>query len=171
MNGDLTYALFFWLFAALVVVSGAMTVYLRNIVKAALALFFTFFGMAGLFLMLGADFLAITQVVVYTGGILVLILIGIVVTHRTRSSLDVPWGRGYLAGMLAAAGFLVVLLILILGGSPDPWAVASTLPPPEPTSRSLGALLLTDYLLPFEVSSITLVMALLGASYLVRKKE
>lgn len=170
MSAETVQGLFFWLFAGLVIVSGLMAAVLRNIIKSALALFFTFFGMAGLFLMLGADFLAIAQVVVYAGGILVLILVGILVTHHSRQALELPRGRTYIAATLAGLGFLVVLAILIFWGPEGQWMVASA-GPPAPTSRGLGELLLSRYLLPFEVSSVTLLMSLLGATYLVRRKE
>lgn len=170
MSPDLVHAVFFWLFAALVLVSGMLAAYLKNILQSALALFFTFFGMAGLFLLLGADFLAIAQVVVYAGGILVLILVGILVTHHTRQSLDLVLGRPYVAGTLMAVAFGVVLTVLIAAGPSDLWRIAAV-GSPEPTSKPIGELLLTRYLLPFEISSVTLLMSLLGATYLVRRKE
>ncbi len=170
MNSDLVYAIFFWFFSALVLVSGMLAAYLKNILQSALALFFTFFGVAGLFLLLGADFLAIAQVVVYAGGILVLILVGILVTHHTRQSLDLALGKPYVAGTLMAVGFGVVLAVLIAAGPSGQWLIEKT-GPPVATSRPIGELLLTRYLLPFEISSVTLLMSLLGASYMVRRKE
>ncbi len=72
----------FWVFAIVTVASGAVVVLARSLIYSAFALLFTFFGVAGLYVLLGADFLAATQLLVYVGGILVLLLFGVMLTHR-----------------------------------------------------------------------------------------
>ena len=169
MNADVTFALFFWLFAAMIVISAFLATFLRNIMKAALALFFTFFGMAGMFLLLAADFLAITQVVVYVGGILVLMLVAVMVTHRSRNALNIQLGETfYTAIVLGGLIFCVLLYAIFSGGGPE-W-IGGDVPAASPTTAPIGEILLTSYLLPFEVASVTLLMALLGASYLARHR-
>ncbi|MEE8148128.1 MAG: NADH-quinone oxidoreductase subunit J, partial [Longimicrobiales bacterium] len=72
----------FWVFASVTVLSAAVVVLARSLIYSAFALLFTFFGVAGLYVLLGADFLAATQLLVYVGGILVLLLFGVMLTHR-----------------------------------------------------------------------------------------
>ena len=72
----------FYFFAAMTVLSAAVVVFARNLIHSAFALLFTFFGVAALYVFLGADFLAATQMVIYVGGILVLLLFGVMLTHK-----------------------------------------------------------------------------------------
>ena len=159
----------FWLVTLIVLVSGAMAAFARNIVQAAFSLFFTLLGMAGYYVLLGSTFLAITQVIIYVGGILVLLMFGVLLTHRL---FERP-GRGYwrFYGVSIAIG--AVLLIGVLGRIVliAPWTKAANLAMPEPTTRLMGNLLLTDYLLPLEVVGLLLLLCLLGAAYLVRRQE
>src|SRR5258706_11562234 len=104
---------FFYLFAAMSVLPGAFVLATRDIVRAAFWLLLSLSGFAGLYVLLGADFLAVTQVVVYLGGILILILFGVMLTHRDpalvrrarRLNIVVPGiaGGGVLAAAVAAA--------------------------------------------------------------------
>ena len=72
----------FWLLTAVVLLSAAVAAFARSIVQAAYALFFTLLGMAGYYALLGSGFLAITQVIIYVGGILVLLMFGVLLTNR-----------------------------------------------------------------------------------------
>ncbi len=164
MNGQ---AVVFWLLALLAVGSGVTATYAKNIVNAAYALFFTLLSMAGIYVLLGADFLAVTQVVIYVGGILVLLLFGVLLTNRRLEQLVLAGGRSYLVGTGLGA-LLLAFLYAILS-----LATWSNMPkPPLPgTTGPLGYLLLRDYLLPFEFSSLTLLAALIGAAYLVRGRS
>jgi NAD(P)H-quinone oxidoreductase subunit 6 len=139
----------------------------RSIVHAAFALFFTLLGMAGYYFLLGADFLGITQVIVYVGGILVLLLFGVLLTSRSLDQLRIERRTGARVAATVAAAVFVMLLTAILTA---PWIQTQPVIPDE-TARDLGRLLLTDYLLAFEFSSITLLAALIGAAYLVRRRE
>jgi NADH-quinone oxidoreductase subunit J len=170
MISDPFYAAFFWFFTALILVSGVMAAMLRSIIKSALAMFFTFFGMAGLFLLLGADFLAVTQIVIYAGGILIMIVVGILLTHRSITALHLQNRKTYILAGISSCAFLASLFWLLFNAPGLQWHTAP-MPPADPTTRDIGALLLTRYLLPFEVASLTILVALLGASYLVRRKE
>jgi len=75
-------AFVFWVFAIVTVGSAAVVVLSRTLIYSAFALLFTFFGVAGLYVLLGADFLAATQLLIYVGGILVLLLFGVMLTHK-----------------------------------------------------------------------------------------
>src|SRR3990172_7009771 len=72
----------FYFFAAITIASAAVVVFSRNIIYSAFALLFTFFGVAGIYVLLGADFIAVTQLLVYVGGILVLLVFGVMLTNR-----------------------------------------------------------------------------------------
>lgn len=159
----------FYLFSALVVISGVAAVFLRSIVHAAFALFFALLGMAGMFFLLSADFLAVTQIVIYVGGILILLIFGITLTHRSMDRLSIESPANFLVGAAVGAVIFIALTAIILTSFPAGHGAA--LPAPEPTTAPLGRLLLTDYLLPFEFASITLLMALIGAAYLVRRRD
>ena len=156
----------FWTFAGIAVVSAAVVVLARSLIYSAFALLFTFFSVAGLYLLLGADFLAATQLMIYVGGILVLLLFGVMLTHKLydldlKSEVTQP-----LAGIIVAAGLLVILGTTALR---TPWPTAER--PPAPTTAEIGQLFMGRYLLPFEAASILLLVALLGAALIVRRRR
>ncbi|MBI4575364.1 MAG: NADH-quinone oxidoreductase subunit J [Planctomycetes bacterium] len=136
-------------------------------------LLFSFAGFAGLYFLLGADFLALTQVMVYIGGILILILFGVMLTRR-RDGGDsgiardgAPRGSGLVVQGVTAAGLLGLLAAAV--HTRTPWAVREA-GEPAYTAAGLGDLLLTDFILPFEVASVVLLVALVGAAYIVRRE-
>lgn len=159
----------FWLITALVLVSGFFAAFARNIVQAAYSLFFTLIGMAGYYLLLGSDFLAVTQVIIYVGGILVLLMFGVLLTNRPLERAQRGTLRLYVVGSLAGAALLFAVLFQIIMRAP--WKVAAALPAPESNLRLMGRMLYGPYLLPFEVVGLTLLLCLIGAAYLVRRKE
>ncbi len=189
--------IFFYLFAAAVVASAGLVCFSRNIVHAAFALLVTFFGVAGIYVLLSADFLAVSQILIYVGGILVLLVFGVMLTNRV-TNIDL---RSALSARIPAfiiCGALLVLLISFLTSAhwikydempwkKSPWnkdaisqvtqttqGTASEILNHEGsqgTSAEIGKLLMTDYLLPFEVVSIVLLVALIGAVMMVRKDE
>jgi len=157
----------FCLFAALTVFSGACVVFFRNIVYSAFMLFLTFFGVAGLYVFMGADFLAATQVLLYVGGILILIVFGVMLTRKVMD-LEVQRSRvNFVQGLLMSMLFLAILIGVVFKTE---WAI-SGMGPHKPTTQTIGTLLMTDYLLPFEVVSLLLLGALVGAALLARKGE
>ena len=99
----------FWVFAIVTVLSAAVVVLARSLIYSAFALLFTFFGVAGLYVLLGADFLAATQMLVYIGGILVLLLFGVMLTHKIYD-LDLRTEKTQLApGLIVGVGLFVIL--------------------------------------------------------------
>lgn len=138
----------------------------RNLVRSAFALFFTLMGMASMFVFLAADFVAIMQVLVYAGGILVLILFGVWLTHRIVT-LDIHAARVNLTGgILVGLLLLLVLVITIRSFSWGPFASIEF----HGTAKAIGQLLLSDYLLPFLLSTVALLIALIGAVVIGRKE-
>jgi NADH:ubiquinone oxidoreductase subunit 6 (subunit J) len=137
-----------------------------NIVHAAFALLFTFFGIAGLYVLLGADFIGVVQVIIYIGGILVLIVFGVMMTERGRLlSLSVQLPGKLLAAILS----LLTLGALFVAFTSARWPVAPFPGEPEPTSAAIGDLLLGKYLIPFELAALLLLAGLVGAVLIVRR--
>ena len=165
-TADPLYVLSFWLFAALAVAPAAVVVAVTDVVRAAFLLLASLAGVAGLSGMLGADFVAFTQVVVYIGGIMILLLFGVMLTSRD----PVLTGRAPSHGLVAPgilAGGIVGLAALWVAFHVK-W---STIPlVAKPTSTELGELLSTRWLLPFELVSVLLLAALVGAAAIARRK-
>ena len=157
----------FLIIAALVIASAFWVVFSPNLIHSAVSLLFTLFGTAGLYIFLYADFIAATQVVIYVGGILVLIIFGIMLTNRITSVniSHTSVQRGI--GGFAILGVLVVLGLMILN---TPWHQAEYIEPAQ-TTATIGTLLMMEYLLPFEVASLLLLAALIGAAMLSRRAE
>ena len=156
----------FNLFILLTVIPCFWVALSSNIVHAAFSLLVTLFGVAGLYVLLGADFIGIVQVIVYIGGILILIIFGVMMTQRAKLlplSVHLP-GRLF-GGLLS----IIILVALILAAKRSLWPAATSLANPEPTSAVIGGLLLGKYLGAFEVASVLLLVALVGAVLLVRR--
>ncbi|HJL78965.1 MAG TPA: NADH-quinone oxidoreductase subunit J [Candidatus Marinimicrobia bacterium] len=155
----------FWIIAFVAIGSAFIVVLNKNLFYSAIALVFTFMGVAGLYVFLWADFMAGVQVMIYVGGILVLILFGIMLTNRI-SSVNISHSN-YHQGIGAV---IVIGIFFILG-----WMILETpwlrIVEQEPTQTvgKIGRLLMTEYLLPFEVASVLLLAALIGAAMLSRK--
>jgi NADH-quinone oxidoreductase subunit J len=160
-----------WVFLviALATLAGAiLVVTAQNVVRAVLALVITFAGTAALFLMLGAEFVGWTVVLVYIGAVIILFLIGIMITRAPltkKTELSGPMA------MRVPAAILSVLLFAVIA-----WAVSSsfgaaTIPlPDEATSTaSIGEVLFTNWVIPFEVVSFVLLAALIGGIALARQ--
>lgn len=163
MSGDLV----FYGFALLTVLSGFFVVFSRNIVHAGFSLMFTLFGVAGLFALLGADFLAVTQVIVYIGGVLVLILFVVMMTRIPRG--DLP-RRGFDHMVPAGALAIVLFALLYKVVTGTGWAVREP-GAADPTISEIGARLMTTHIFPFEFASLVLLVAMIGAAILIRERK
>jgi len=168
MTAQTIQAIVFYSLAAMLIVSCVIVVFAQNISHSVFALFFTLGAVAGLYALLGADFLAVTQVIVYIGGILVLLLFGILLTSRTPLVLGLTSRRTYPPAIVAGAVVFAILMIVV---SRTTWTSAAAATVPQPTTAALGQLLLGRYLFLFEFSSLTLLAALVGAAYLVRRDD
>jgi NADH-quinone oxidoreductase subunit J len=163
MNAE---AAVFWLFAIVTVGSAAVVVLSRKLIYSAFALLFTFFGVAGLYVLLGADFLAATQLLVYVGGILVLLLFGVMLTHKIYD-LDLRAETTQFApGVIVGIGLFVILASTAVRTQ---WMALGRAP--APTTKAIGRLFLGQYLLPFEAASVLLLVALMGAAMIVRRRK
>ena len=137
----------------------------NQLLYSAVALLFTLFGVASLYIFLWADFIAGVQLIVYIGGILVLIIFGIMLTNRISSvrlsQTNVQQGIGGVVSI-----WLLILLSLVI--TKTPW-LQKEMVEPVTTVNDIGILLLTKYLLPFEAVSLLLLGALIGAAILSRE--
>ncbi len=160
------YAALFYAIAGLTVLSALGVAFSTNVVYSAMALMGTLIGASGLYVFLAADFVAVVQLLVYVGGILVLTLFAIMLTHQIG---EVRVSNRSV-GRLPALG-LVVLVGAGMGVAifRAPWHV-EPLGEAAPTTYGIGDSFLNQYLLPFELASIVLLTALVGAIVLSRKE-
>lgn len=156
----------FYVVAAITVGSAAMVAFSRNIVYSAFSLLGTFAGVAGIYVFLGADFVAAVQVLIYVGGILVLILFAVMLTHRIT---DVQITNRAVGGIPALVVIAIFILLLIQTVRESSWVKAKEIAY-APTTARIGDLFLETYLLPFELASLVLLAALIGAVFLSRKE-
>ncbi|MDX1905295.1 MAG: NADH-quinone oxidoreductase subunit J [Thermonemataceae bacterium] len=141
----------------------------KNILYAALGLLLALLGIAGLFALAGADFLAVSQIVVYIGGILVLLLFGIMLTTRANGQI-IPQtnNHNWLWGGVLGAGLFGILTKFIFETQHNWQPKGQNIT--DSTISTLGINLMTDYLLPFEVIAILLLVALVGASLIAGRR-
>jgi NADH-quinone oxidoreductase subunit J len=167
----------FLAFFIMTLVSALGVLWSRNVLYSAFGLILTFLGVAALYVLAGADFLAVAQILVYVGGILVLLVFGVMLTNQPDSPrrdgppVVLTEHRWRLRGTLVAGGiFALLMTVLVKANFPaleqnrfEPTEAAPTVVP------QTGLLLMTDYGLPFEIAGILLLVALIGAAYLAKK--
>jgi NADH:ubiquinone oxidoreductase subunit 6 (subunit J) len=157
----------FLFFGILTALTALLVASLRNLIHAAVALFFCLTSVAALYLMLGADFVGMSQLLIYAGGILVLLIFGIFLTAKIYDTKVELEGKGppwYVGLAVSAAIFGVIWAVLRVVDFP------ALEPAHAATTAGLGNLFLTKYLLPFELVSVLLLFAMIGAVILVRKE-
>jgi NADH-quinone oxidoreductase subunit J len=159
------YSIIFYLFAAITILSAFFVVTTRNIIHSAYYLLFTLFGIAGIYVLLGADFIAIVQLVVYIGGILILLLFGVMLTNKIT---HVQIKSGTIKIIPAALGVALFAGILAAALLNTKWKTINN-ELPIATTHSLGLLLLQQYGVVFELLGILLLIALIGAASMARK--
>ncbi len=158
--------LIFFAVAGLTVAAAVLVAILPNILYSAVALLFSFAGVAGLYVFLSADFLAATQMLVYVGGILVLVLFAVFLSNRISGA---KIGNPTHFRLPAALICLVLFGVLSYTAVSTPFAVKAS--GYLPTTADIGELLMTRYLLPFEVASVLLLAALIGAALVSRPER
>ena len=164
----------FYIFAAITLVSAILVITQKNVVHSAVFLASTLLSVAGIFLTLHAEFLAGVQVIVYVGGILVLFVFVIMLISLERSTVERQFNRQWMIALVAAAALIVEFAYGIYRGKDS-----FVLPPADAqiTADSLtgntqvvGTALFTSFLLPFEIASILLLVAIVGAVVLAKRK-
>ena len=154
----------FGLIVAITLGSALMVVMSQQLLYSAIALLFTLFGVAGLYIFMWADFMAGVQIVIYIGGILVLLIFGIMLTNKISSVNISHTSLQRRVGAVITLGVLGFLIPMITNTS---WLQISSEEPAQ-TADSIGRLLMMEYLLPFEVASLLLLGALISAAMLSR---
>ena len=162
----------FYIFAAIAVVSAILVITRHNVVHSAAFLGATLFAVAGIFLTLHAEFLAGVQVIVYVGGILVLFVFVIMLISVDRSIHERQYNRQWTIAILTS-GILITEIVYGLYRGKDTLTLPSVVPPAVSAvgnSEQVGTALYTSYLLPFEIASILLLVAIVGAVVLSKKR-
>ena len=167
----------FYAFAALSLISATAVLLTRNVLYAAFFLLLTLLGVAGLFVLASADFLAIAQIMIYVGGVLVLVIFGVMLTNKPQLPTEVSSQQpnrivslnrtggiaGWIVAVLVAGSLFAALFTLLMRANftllnrPVGW---------QSTINIVGKQLMTEYVVPFEISGILLLAALVGATYL-----
>lgn len=154
----------FWMFAGLTAASSIFVVATRNVVHAALGLAAALVGAAGLFILFGAEFVGLAQILIYVGAVVILFLFGVMLTSQAPGRPVVDNKQRGLAA-LVALGVFVVLAVGIVAAFGDRRVNFDVAFP----VRDLGSDLFTRWILPFEAVSVLLLAALVGAIVLARR--
>ncbi len=163
----LTQTITFFALAAAVIVAALGVVLLANVVYSAFLLAVVFIGISGLYILMNADFVSAAQILIYVGAVNVLIIFAIMLVNKRETYAPVP-GRWLRQGGAAvvALGVFALLTKMILQ---TPWQLSS-LPPTSDSITTIGQHFFSDFLLPFELASVLLLMALIGAVVLARRE-
>ncbi|HPM37827.1 MAG TPA: NADH-quinone oxidoreductase subunit J [candidate division Zixibacteria bacterium] len=161
----------FWIIATVLLVSGFMVVSLKNIFHSALFLILCLFSVAGIFLLLEAEFLAAAQVLIYVGAVAILIIFAIMLTGNLASRRIRQLNENVLVGFFVSVVFVFAGVLLIRGTTTaGVWHYAAKDLTVD-NIKLLGQYLMTEYALPFEIVSVLLVAAMIGAIVLARKER
>ncbi len=162
----------FFILAIVAVAAGVGVIAQRSAVRSALFLLVNFCCLAGLYILLNAQFVAVVQVIVYAGAIVVLFLFVVMLLGMERAEESpAPSGQGlrryqWIAGALLSILFLVGILWALI---PAETKMAQALAPSD-NVRQIGAALMTDFAIPFELASVVLLVAIIGAVVLAKKR-
>jgi NADH-quinone oxidoreductase subunit J len=161
-------AILFYVFAALAVISGFVVVFSRSVIYAAFSLLFTFLGVAGLYVLLSADFVAVAQIMVYIGGILILMVFGVMLTRKATDA-EVQTTTVKTLPALILVGLLLGTLVDVFTSAT--WPTSGMMPDIDGTTLEIGELLLTTFIMPFELAGLLLLAAIMGAAFIARRQE
>jgi len=160
---------FFYFLSALAVISGVLVITRRNAVHSALALIVTLLAVSGLYLMLYAPFVAGVQIIVYAGGIMVLFLFVIMLVNLERTVKERQFNRIWPVGVVAAVALLGLFVSVFVKGKnlfPEP-----RIPLAEANNtQQVGIMLYGNYMFAFEIASLLLLVAILGAVIMAKKR-
>ena len=166
-------AVVFYIFAAIMMGSSLAVALSKNIIRSAMWLLGTLGSAAMLYFLMAANLVAAIQLIVYAGGILILIVFGVMLTARNPHMKSVPKRAEVLvAALVAIALFVGIVSISTFGDWPDiPGGPVKGDPVRAASVETIGNKLLTEYLLPFELASVLLLAVMIGAAYLARPEK
>ncbi len=167
------YLFIFYVFSGLTVLSALVIVFTRNVLYAAFSLILTFLSVAGIYVLAGADFVAIAQILIYIGGILVLIIFGIMLTNRISGQEIITTMHNRFLGIVIGLILFSILVYYILQTDfmALSWiksANATGAVVKDSTIEQIGVGLMSIYLFPFELVAILLLIALIGAALIAK---
>ena len=160
---------FFYFLSGLAIVSGILVITRKNAVHSALALIFTLLALAGLYLMLYAPFVAGVQVILYAGGIMVLFLFVIMLVSIEKSEREAQFNKQWLIGIFATAA-LGVLFVFAFTHSQSVFSDRMIELPEQLNTQQVAVWLYGNYMLPFEIASLLLLVAIIGAVVMAKKR-
>lgn len=161
----------FWAFSGVAILAALLCITRRSPVASVLWLVVTLFALAGDFVLLDAQFIAVLQVLVYAGAIMVLFLFVIMLLNLQHDPGELRWrGRQIAAVVMSSLFVLGMIHLLWSAGSPEDAGMAAAAPKSFGTTAALSERLFTHYLLPFEITSLLLLVAVIGAVVLAKKR-
>jgi NADH-quinone oxidoreductase subunit J len=160
---------FFYFLSGLAVLGGILVITRKNPVHSALALILTLLSLAGLYLMLYAPFVAGVQIILYAGGIMVLFLFVIMLVNLERSAKEEQFNKQWIAG-IAAAVALGVLFVLVYTGGKGLFPEHLAQLPEESNTQQIALALYGNYMFAFEIASLLLLVAIIGAVVMAKKR-
>ena len=157
----------FWIMAVVIIAAALAVILLRNVFHAALALILCFITVAGIYVTLSADFLAVVQILIYVGAISVLIILGIMMTREVQKGS--PVNKLRIPAAIVAAVLLGILVYVVTA---TPWSISSQ-DPLTPTTMPLATKLFSEngFILPVEIGAVLLLAAILGAIVITRENK
>ncbi len=160
---------FFYFLSVLILLSGVFVITCKNAVHSALALIFGLLAQAGLYLMLYAPFVAGVQIILYAGGIMVLFLFVIMLVNLERSRREEQFNKQWLVGLLAAVALGVLFVVVyVKGKNLFPYRIAQ--PIETSNTQEIGVMLYGKYMFAFEIASLLLLVAIIGAVVMAKKR-
>ncbi|HLH06784.1 MAG TPA: NADH-quinone oxidoreductase subunit J [Terriglobales bacterium] len=160
---------FFYFLSAVALISAILVITRKNPVHSALALIVTLLSLAGLYLMLYAPFVTGVQVIVYAGGIMVLFLFVIMLVNIERAMKEEEFNKQWIAGLIASLLLGGLFLAVYFKGRAI-FPSEFTKIPEQMNTQQVGMLIFQNYLLPFEIASLLLLVAIVGAVVMAKKK-
>lgn len=162
----------FYLFAGLTIASALVVLWTKNVLYAAFSLIITFMGVAALYVFAGADFIAVSQILIYVGGILVLIIFGVMLTNRLSGQSVTTANHNKFTGY--AIGWIIFGTLFYTIYQVNFVSIANIHQDLGPTGEStigiIGVKLMSSYILPFEIIAVLLLLTLIGAAFIAGKQ-
>jgi len=160
---------FFYFLSGLTLLSGILVITRKNPVHSALALIFGLLAQAGLYLMLYAPFVAGVQIILYAGGIMVLFLFVIMLVNLERSQREEQFNKQWVVGLLAAVALgALFMVVYVKGENLFPHRIAQ--PIESSNTQQIGVMLYGQYMFAFEIASLLLLVAIIGAVVMAKKR-
>lgn len=158
-------SILFFCFAGLAVLAGLFMVWTKNVIHAAYGLAAVLLCVAALFVLLNAEFLAVVQIFMYAGGIIVLLVFGIMLTNREKKGAPMTGQQNMVLATIVAAGLTGIIIYLTVRSSMT-WTGSEIA---GDQTKQIGKLLITDHLIAFELIAVLLLAVLVGAAFLAKK--